>query len=159
MLQNSRGEFFLRSPKRRRQLRHRRTGLGDHKTDKQIKQNANMFEKCQTRRLNNYVVVGFMVSQPCASVSQLPAALRRPQKKHAPGFVEHVSFPLASFGCLWSAFGAPWADFGLLLTPLGTPGLPLVVLWAPAVPFGVPLGSLWPAFGVPLAILGHMEAG
>jgi len=26
------------------------------------------------------------VSQPCASVSQLPAALRRPQKKHAPGF-------------------------------------------------------------------------
>ena len=25
------------------------------------------------------------------------------------------------------------------------------------VPFGVPLGSLWPAFGVPLAIMGHME--
>jgi len=30
-------------------------------------------------------------SQPCASVSQLPAALRRPQRKHAPGFWEHVS--------------------------------------------------------------------
>ena len=67
--------------------------------------------------------------------------------------------PLASFGCLWSAFGVPWADFGLLLTLLGTLGLPLGVLWAPAVPFGVPLGSLWPAFGVPLAVLGHMEPG
>jgi len=29
--------------------------------------------------------------QPFASVSQLPAALRLPQKKHAPGFLEHVS--------------------------------------------------------------------
>ena len=29
MFQKSRGVFFLRSPKRRRQLRHRRTGLGD----------------------------------------------------------------------------------------------------------------------------------
>jgi len=66
--------------------------------------------------------------------------------------------PLVSFWCLSSAFGAPWADFATLSTLLGTPGLPLVVLWAPAVPFGVPLGSLWPAFGVPLAILGHMEA-
>jgi len=35
--------------------------------------------------------VGFMVSQPCASVSQLPGALRRPQKKHTPGFLEYVS--------------------------------------------------------------------
>ena len=63
------------------------------------------------------------------------------------------------FGCLWSAFGAPWADFALLFTLLGTLGLPLGVLWAPAVPLGVPLGSLWPAFGVPLAVLGHMEPG
>jgi len=30
--------------------------------------------------------VGSMVSQPCASVSELPAVLRRPQKKHAPSF-------------------------------------------------------------------------
>ena len=35
MLKKSRGVFFLRSPKRRRQLRHRRTGLGDPETDKQ----------------------------------------------------------------------------------------------------------------------------
>ena len=34
----SRGVFFLRSPKRRRQLRHRRTGLGDPKTGKNVKQ-------------------------------------------------------------------------------------------------------------------------
>ena len=33
-LQSSRGVSFLRSPKRRRQLRHRRTGLGDHETGK-----------------------------------------------------------------------------------------------------------------------------
>ena len=64
---------------------------------------------------------------------------------------------MASFGCLWSAFGGPWADFGLLLTLLGALGLPLGVLWAPVVPFGMPLGSLWSSFGLPLAILGHME--
>ena len=43
------------------------------------------------------------------------------------------------------------------MTLLGALGFPLGTLWAPVVPFGVPLGSLWPAFGVPLAILGHME--
>ena len=35
--------------------------------------------------------VGFRVSQPCASVWWLPAALRRPQKKHAPGILEYAS--------------------------------------------------------------------
>ena len=70
-----------------------------------------------------------------------------------------ISFPLASFGCLWSAFGAPWADFGLLLTPLGALGLPLGVLWAPLVPFGAPLASLLPPSGLPLAVLVHMEPG
>ena len=40
MLQNSRGAFFLRSPKRRRQLRHRRTGLGGHETG--FKTNMNL---------------------------------------------------------------------------------------------------------------------
>ena len=34
---------------------------------------------------------GFRVSQQGASVWWLPAALRRPQKKHAPGILEHVS--------------------------------------------------------------------
>ena len=48
-------------------------------------------------------------------------------------------------------------SFGFLLTLLGALGIPLGTLWAHVVPFGVPLGSLWPAFGVPLAILGHME--
>ena len=37
-----------------------------------------------------YLFAGFRVSQQGASV-WLPAALRRPQKKHAPGFLEHVS--------------------------------------------------------------------
>jgi len=36
--------------------------------------------------LKMFLFHGFRVSQPCASVSQLPAALRRPQKKHVPGF-------------------------------------------------------------------------
>jgi len=30
---------------------------------------------------------------------------------------------LASFGCLWSAFGAPWATLRTLLTLLGAPSL------------------------------------
>ena len=62
---------------------------------------------------------------------------------------------MASFGYLWSAFGVPWADFGVLFDSFGSP-------W---VPFGRPfdafgslgLGSLWPSFGVPLAVLRHME--
>jgi len=36
MLQKSRGVFFLRSPKRCRQLGHRRTGLGDLKPVRKI---------------------------------------------------------------------------------------------------------------------------
>ena len=36
MLQKSRGVFFVRSPKRRRQLRHRRTGLGDPEIVKKL---------------------------------------------------------------------------------------------------------------------------
>ena len=37
------------------------------------------------------VFVGFRVSQQGASVWWLPAALQRPQKKHAPGILKHVS--------------------------------------------------------------------
>ena len=37
MLKKSRGVFFLRSPKRRRQLGHRRTLLGDPETSKKYK--------------------------------------------------------------------------------------------------------------------------
>jgi len=49
---------------------------------------VNNFEKTNVEHVcwKFTFVVGFMVSQPCASVSELPAALRRPQKKHAPGF-------------------------------------------------------------------------
>ena len=36
--------FFPRSPKRRRQLRHRHTGLGDHDTDKHQQFPADMFD-------------------------------------------------------------------------------------------------------------------
>ena len=56
--------------------------------------------------------------------------------------------PLASFGCLWNAFGAPWLDFGFRFQSLGSP-------WAPS---GRPLGafgSLWPALGPPLAVFGQ----
>ena len=68
-------------------------------------------------------------------------------------------FPVASFGCLWSAFGFPWADFGLLLTPSGARGLQVGILWVPLAPFGMTLSSPWPAFGIPLAVLEHMEPG
>ena len=40
---------------------------------------------------------GFRVPQPFVSVSQLPAALRLPQKKHAPGILEHVSCGFCGF--------------------------------------------------------------
>jgi len=55
---------------------------------------------------------------------------------------------LASFGCLWNAFGAPWADFGFHFDSLGSP-------WALS---GRPLGAfgpLWPALGPPLALFGQ----
>jgi hypothetical protein len=54
--------------------------------------------------------------------------------------------PLDSFGCLCSAFGAPWAHFGFLLAPLG----------ALARPFGRPFvysGSLWSGLGLPVDVL------
>ena len=43
---------------------------------------------------NNY---RFQDPQPFASVSQLPAALRLPQKKHAPGLLEYVSCGFCHF--------------------------------------------------------------
>ena len=54
--------------------------------------------------------------------------------------------PLASFGCLWNAFGAPWADFRLHFNSFG----------GSRAPSGRPLGafgSLWNALGLPLAAL------
>ena len=58
--------------------------------------------------------------------------------------------PLGVFGPPLAPPGPTWGSFCLF-------GEPLDSLWAPVVPFGVPLGSLWPAFGIPLAILGHLE--
>ena len=52
-------------------------------------------------------VAGFKVPQPFASVSQLPAALRRPQKKHAPGFLEHVSCGFCRFLLILLKIGRP----------------------------------------------------
>ena len=60
--------------------------------------------------VKTYLFAGFGVSQQGASVSQLPAALRRPQKKHAPGFLRHAS------SGFW-LFGVP---LGSLWLPLGT---------------------------------------
>ncbi len=45
-----------------------------------------------------------ITSRPCASVSELPAPLRRPQKKHAPGISEHVSCGFSRFS---SILGSP----------------------------------------------------
>merc|ERR1712086_928601 len=47
-----------------------------------------------------YVFAVFKVSLQGASV-WLPAALRRPQKKHAPGFLEHVPCVFCRFCCFW----------------------------------------------------------
>ena len=46
----------------------------------------------RVRRLAGFfaICIDFRAPKPFAAVSQLPAALRRPQKKDAPGFVEHV---------------------------------------------------------------------
>ena len=58
-------------------------------------------------------------------MSQLPAALRRPQKKHAPGFLRHASSGFCLFavplGSLWLPLGCPWAPFGLPLAAFGEP--------------------------------------
>ena len=50
------------------------------------------------------LLAGLRVSQPCPSVSQLPAALRRPQRKQAPGFLR---MHLADFGDLCRFQGPP----------------------------------------------------
>ena len=64
----------------------------------------------------------FRVPQPCASVSQLPAALRRSQKKHAPGFLEYVSCGccrcLSMFGSQkWYRHMTPTRDEPTTATP------------------------------------------
>ena len=43
--------------------------------------------------------------------------------------------PLASFWCLWGAFGSPWGDFGIHLAPFG---VHLAAFGVPLGPFGVP---------------------
>ena len=45
----------------------------------------------------NLLFADFRVPQPFAAVSQLPAALRLPQKKHTPGILEHVSCGCCQF--------------------------------------------------------------
>ena len=59
-------------------------------------------------------VYRFQVSQPCASVSELPAALRRPQKKHALEFwsmylVDVVDF--CQFFMILGSFIENWTSF------------------------------------------------
>ena len=48
---------------------------------------VDIFEKRRNCRLEVTIFYPFQVSQPCASVAELPAALRRPQKKHVLDFV------------------------------------------------------------------------
>ena len=73
-------------------------------------------------RRNFVEMSGFRVSQQGASVWWLPAALRRPQKKQAPGFVEHVPCVFWRFWLLlaWCAQSACLRRFGDLRksTPL-----------------------------------------
>ncbi len=75
--------------------------------------------------------------------------------------------PLASFWCLWSAFGFPWRDFGVHLAPFGVHlapfGVHLVPFGVHLVPFGVhlaPFGGHLVAFenpwGPPWAAKGHI---
>ena len=54
---------------------------------------------------------GFRVSQQGASVWLLPAALRRPQKKHAPGFLEHVSCRFCGFLMILGYLIENWTSF------------------------------------------------
>ena len=49
--------------------------------------------------MNMSVFAGFRVPQHCAAVSQQPAALRRPQEKHAPARLEQHLVEFVDF-CL-----------------------------------------------------------
>ena len=80
--------------------------------------------------LEIYLSYRFQVSQPCASVSELPAALRRPQKKHALDFGTPFGRTL---GTLWLPLGSLWPSFGVPLAILGH-------LWNP---FGAAWATLW----------------
>ena len=64
-------------------------------------------EISSTFRRNFVQMSGFRVSQQRASVWWLPAALRRPQKKHAPGFWEHVSCGFCRFLLILFKNGRP----------------------------------------------------
>jgi len=54
-------------------------------------------------------------------VSELPAALRRPQKKHALEFRGMHLVDFVSLRCPWAPFGCPWASFGFPLALFGGP--------------------------------------
>ena len=60
---------------------------------------------------------------------------------------------------IYIPFGFLWVSLERLWLPLGFDffGRPWATFDRPLVPFGVPLGSLWLSFGVPCAVLGHME--
>ena len=60
------------------------------------------FGVCILRILSFLTISG--PPKPFAAVSQLPAALRLPQKKHAPGFWEHASCGFSQFS---SILGSP----------------------------------------------------
>ena len=66
------------------------------------------FQKMSKFRLIIDIRTGFKVPPSCASVSQLPAALRRPQKKHA---LELWSMYLVDFVDLVFDFIEKWTSF------------------------------------------------
>jgi hypothetical protein len=59
---------------------------------------ANAVAVCAINIVKNIV---YSTYQPFAAVSQLPAALRLPEQKHAPGFLEHVYCKFSELSWIW----------------------------------------------------------
>ena len=55
--------------------------------------------------------IKFRIPKPFVSVSELPAALRRPQKKHAPGFFDHAYCQFTRFALILVGFSVILVDF------------------------------------------------
>ena len=79
--------------------------------------------------------------RPCAHLIGIITAARAVDGD----FVNICLVPMASFECLWDAFGFPCGDFGFLLAAFGTRytlGLPFAFFEASWGTGGIPLGHL-----------------
>ena len=125
MLQNSRGVFFLRSPKRRRQLRHRRTRLGDPKTDKQLD-----FQQCHFSKKISFSRLLYICKVPscprglpalCVCVAAACGASATSKKTHTWIFGTCILWILWYFVIL-SYLEAPWDPRNTQEAPRKHPG-------------------------------------